>query len=410
MVRQTRAASRAESDESIDQVEVDAPRKGPPQSDVNFERKFVVAKENSLPNSKLYLVRHPKNRTPCIYRIDEKHCDEVVSIGDTYRSWFYGESVVSDGLIRLFSPIHPLFLALPYFISSKTKFVELEELVCDSECPSIAALLQNEQFLRNISKISDCKEICDTTVYRFNESKALEWISDRFQRLRQALVEEGGLHKSILENVDVLDRYAYGMLCDYLNSEMAALVKSHLSIQDPPTDENGHVDMSMKRKAEDMYEDVDQKPVKKPKESITKKKLQQASKGTKAIRMSRLAASRILHVGRGIGEATPYGKRMDRLSNRIFGEVVRATDTKSMKVVRVMSAEPYETKEQLSVKYYPNLPMFHYLTKMLRFHGLLFDEHVVFRQVQDELKILRGKVVRPPIGQGKRALLRGAKK
>ncbi|WKY04721.1 hypothetical protein Q1695_005603 [Nippostrongylus brasiliensis] len=283
MVRQTRAASRAESDESIDQVEVDAPRKGPPQSDVNFERKFVVAKENSLPNSKLYLVRHPKNRTPCIYRIDEKHCDEVVSIGDTYRSWFYGESVVSDGLIRLFSPIHPLFLALPYFISSKTKFVELEELVCDSECPSIAALLQNEQFLRNISKISDCKEICDTTVYRFNESKALEWISDRFQRLRQALVEEGGLHKSILENVDVLDRYAYGMLCDYLNSEMAALVKSHLSIQDPPTDENGHVDMSMKRKAEDMYEDVDQKPVKKPKESITKKKLQQASKGTKAI-------------------------------------------------------------------------------------------------------------------------------
>ncbi|VDL84429.1 unnamed protein product [Nippostrongylus brasiliensis] len=175
MVRQTRAASRAESDESIDQVEVDAPRKGPPPSD-------------------------------------------VVSIGDTYRSWFYGESVVSDGLIRLFSPVHPLFLALPYFISSKTKFVELEELVCDSECPSIAALLQNEQFLRNISKISDCKggfssdflfslvlfklssEICDTTVYRFNESKALEWISDRFQRLRQALVEEGGLHKSILEN------------------------------------------------------------------------------------------------------------------------------------------------------------------------------------------------------------------
>ncbi|KAK6039450.1 DNA 3'-phosphatase [Cooperia oncophora] len=45
-----------------------------------------------------------------------------------------------------------------------------------------------------------------------------------------------------------------------------------------------------------------------------------------------------------------------------------------------MSAEPDETKEQLSVKYYPNLPMFHYLTKMLRFHGLLFDEHVVFRQ------------------------------
>ena len=84
--------------------------------------------------------------------------------------------------------------------------------------------------------------------------------------------------------------------------------------------------------------------------------------------------------------------------------------------------EPYEQRDQLSPKYYPNLPMFHYLTKMLRFHGLFFDDHVVFRQVlkfislifsfqvQDELKMMRGKVVRPPIGQGKRATLRGAKK
>uniref|UniRef100_A0A0K0DE89 Small ribosomal subunit protein mS33 n=1 Tax=Angiostrongylus cantonensis TaxID=6313 RepID=A0A0K0DE89_ANGCA len=126
--------------------------------------------------------------------------------------------------------------------------------------------------------------------------------------------------------------------------------------------------------------------------------------------MSRLAPSRIIHAGRGIGNLTPYGKRIDRLSRRIFGEVVRTTDNKSMKVVRIMAAEPYETNEQLSVKYYPNLPMFHYLTKMLRFHGLFFDDHVVFRQVQDELKIIRGKVVRPPIGEGKRALLRGSKK
>ncbi|PAV56289.1 hypothetical protein WR25_15713 [Diploscapter pachys] len=123
----------------------------------------------------------------------------------------------------------------------------------------------------------------------------------------------------------------------------------------------------------------------------------------------RLVAHRINHIDRGINQPTAYGKRMERLSNRIFGEVVKPTDVKSKKVVRVMAAEPLETKEQLSVEYYPNLPMFHYLTKMLRFHGLFFDDHVVFRQVQDELKILRGKVVRPPIGQGKRAQLRAKK-
>lgn len=71
-----------------------------------------------------------------------------------------------------------------------------------------------------------------------------------------------------------------------------------------------------------------------------------------------------------------------------------------------MAAEPLEQRADKNVDYYPNLPMFHYLTKLLRLHGLFFDEHVVWREVQDNLKILRGKVVNPKPGEGKRALLR----
>ncbi|KAI6220831.1 28S ribosomal protein S33, mitochondrial [Aphelenchoides fujianensis] len=123
----------------------------------------------------------------------------------------------------------------------------------------------------------------------------------------------------------------------------------------------------------------------------------------------RIMASRISNAGRGVDWSSPYGKRMERLSNRIFNEVTRPTNYKSMKVVRVMQVEPWEQRAEKNTEYFPNLPMFHYLTKMLRFHGLFFDEHVVWRQVQDELKILRGKVVRPVIGQGKRAMLRAKK-
>ncbi|KAH7725556.1 Protein MRPS-33 [Aphelenchoides avenae] len=119
-------------------------------------------------------------------------------------------------------------------------------------------------------------------------------------------------------------------------------------------------------------------------------------------------ASRIAHTSRGLNSATAYGKRMERLSNRIFGEVVRPTNPRSMKVVRVMAAEPYEQMPEKRVDYFPNTPMFHYLTKMLYLHGLFFDQHVVWRKIQDELKTLRGKV-RPEIGQGKRAQLRAKK-
>uniref|UniRef100_A0A0N5CB03 Small ribosomal subunit protein mS33 n=1 Tax=Strongyloides papillosus TaxID=174720 RepID=A0A0N5CB03_STREA len=120
----------------------------------------------------------------------------------------------------------------------------------------------------------------------------------------------------------------------------------------------------------------------------------------------RTMASRIVRFGKGITNTTPYGKRMERLSNRIFNEVTRTTDAKSMKMIKILSAEPLEQQDQKSVSYYPNLPMFHYLTKLLYFHGVFMDEHLIWRKIQDEIQIKRGKVVRPVIGEGKRAQLR----
>ncbi|KAE9421800.1 hypothetical protein Angca_003070, partial [Angiostrongylus cantonensis] len=255
-----------------------------PLSDSSYQRKFVIAKENDLANSSLYRVCHPKNGSPCLYRIGEKHCDEAsFFVGETFRSWFYGNSVVSDGAIRLMSPVHPLFLAIPYFIKSKGAFVELEEVLCDTECPSIAVLLKNEQFLRNVDRVCELKEVLGTKVYRFSEAKALEWISNRFYRLRDALRLQKDLHKSIINDDDVLSRYAFGVLCDYMNPELATVAKIHLSIKDPPAGDTPHVDMSMKRKSDDVYEVAEQKPIKKSKESVTMKKLHKASKGTKSI-------------------------------------------------------------------------------------------------------------------------------
>lgn len=95
-------------------------------------------------------------------------------------------------------------------------------------------------------------------------------------------------------------------------------------------------------------------------------------------------ASRIDHVSRGLNTGTGYGKRMTRLSNRIFTEVTRPTDIKSIKVVQVMADEPVEQREDKGVGYYPNLPMFHYLTKMLSLHGLYMDDHMMFRKLQVE--------------------------
>ncbi|VDN03249.1 unnamed protein product [Thelazia callipaeda] len=140
------------------------------------------------------------------------------------------------------------------------------------------------------------------------------------------------------------------------------------------------------------------------------------SRTNQALRVSKTGAavktmkSRINLAGRGINCETDYGKHMNDLSRQIFTEPPRETESKNLKVVRVMSEEPLEQQPFKSIDYYPNQPMFHYLTKLLRFHGLYFDEHVVWREVQNRLKLARGKMLYPPIGQGKRAQLRGDKK
>jgi len=69
------------------------------------------------------------------------------------------------------------------------------------------------------------------------------------------------------------------------------------------------------------------------------------------------------------GMASNYAKHMAQLSARIFGEVVRPTDRKSMKVVRLFAELPYHKDTDL-VEYYPRHVELTSLMKRLRFLGL----------------------------------------
>ncbi|GIY57816.1 28S ribosomal protein S33, mitochondrial [Caerostris extrusa] len=96
-----------------------------------------------------------------------------------------------------------------------------------------------------------------------------------------------------------------------------------------------------------------------------------------------------------------YAFRMTRLSNRIFGEVARPTNAKSMKVVRLMKRRPVDLDPYI-VNFYPPHEEYSKLMSVLREHGLYRDEHLDFKEEMVRMRILRGKV-KPKPGQGKRA-------
>ncbi|XP_052034479.1 28S ribosomal protein S33, mitochondrial-like [Apodemus sylvaticus] len=85
-----------------------------------------------------------------------------------------------------------------------------------------------------------------------------------------------------------------------------------------------------------------------------------------------------------------YALRMSRLSARIFGEVARPTDSKSMKVVNLFSEQPLAKKKEI-YDWYPNHNTYFELMGTLRFLGLYRDEHQDFKDEQRRLKNLRGK-------------------
>lgn len=90
-------------------------------------------------------------------------------------------------------------------------------------------------------------------------------------------------------------------------------------------------------------------------------------------------------------QTTEYARRMNRLRNRIFGEVARTTNSKSMKVVRLFSEEPVHLRREV-YGYYPRHPEIGELMKKLRYYGLYRDEHADFVEEMVRMRALRGKV------------------
>ncbi|XP_043264607.1 28S ribosomal protein S33, mitochondrial [Colletes gigas] len=95
--------------------------------------------------------------------------------------------------------------------------------------------------------------------------------------------------------------------------------------------------------------------------------------------------------------STKYATRMNHLSNRIFGEVTRSTNSKSMKVVKLFSALPLH-KDPNIINYYPRHKEIDTLMDHLRNYGLFRNEHKDFIEEKQRLRELRGKMkwIPPP--------------
>lgn len=118
--------------------------------------RFGCFSVGSLPNSRIIKLRHPKEGC-ALFRLSGNSFDEILAVNDGHRSFFYGESVIEDGTIHLFSPYNPVFVCLSYLQKTSAKFVEINEILVDEKFEGIKELQTNERVLKALEGVTDVK-------------------------------------------------------------------------------------------------------------------------------------------------------------------------------------------------------------------------------------------------------------
>ncbi|XP_053403465.1 ribonuclease H2 subunit B-like isoform X2 [Mercenaria mercenaria] len=186
-------------------------------------------------------LRHPRTGQKCLFLFtnEDKDIYEIVQFKEEYRSWFIGETIQHDGSIFLTTQVDPVFLILPYLIKAaqSEKFMTLDQTVCDDdfpECQRLQSCCQPEL----LEHVADVKGDDDFKVYRFNKDKTLSWLKLKTENVckvleRKNICVSGAKTSELIQSKATEDeymRYAYGIVSDYLSTEMSSALREHLGI------------------------------------------------------------------------------------------------------------------------------------------------------------------------------------
>lgn len=188
-------------------------------------------------------LRHPGSDEGSYFVLKcETDLSELLTFAEKHRSWFFNDTVASNGQIYIPIPIDPLYFMVSLLTKDTTKAVPLDHLLEDSDFPSMKTLLKVLQSV-DICIVADQKGPDDLKAFKFNEEKTLNWLKTKcnlvVEALKQSKVNTGGNVTSStfvnLENnnddLSVLAA-AFGIVSEYLSLEMSQKLRQHLNLPD----------------------------------------------------------------------------------------------------------------------------------------------------------------------------------
>ncbi|CAE6511284.1 unnamed protein product [Rhizoctonia solani] len=157
------------------------------------------ALQPSAPSLRPLRLPHPRTGLPALFIYHGSTLLELHSVNpDAPRSWFVGQSVVSNGNLLLMTPIDPAFILIPFLksLDSKAPFKPtddlLEEIISTHSPPDIhkedvTSFMALDCARRALRQLCETKDVPpDITVHRPSTERIIAFIKRRIDRVVSA--------------------------------------------------------------------------------------------------------------------------------------------------------------------------------------------------------------------------------
>lgn len=182
------------------------------------------------------------------YLVGSGVLEECMAYKPRYSSWFVDDSVVSQGVLHISTPVDPLFFVLRGLTNIKNRnntFCDLEEIVScigllgseSSFCMRcIQEMMEKDDQMRCLC---DFKEVGKDRYYRLNEEKVVAWLILKVKALQQALSVPGSAFEQMDENG--LKLYCVSLISEYLpdDNNWISTLKDKLNLENNIKDTPG---------------------------------------------------------------------------------------------------------------------------------------------------------------------------
>lgn len=213
------------------------------------------------------------------------HIQECNVVKKKFSSWFVDDSIIQDGSLYIWTPIHIVFLVLPALEKAREQgtFCGIDHIVecldCGSDAFAVMDIVRAQQ--KKLQDVCEFKENGGELYYKLNDDKMKAWLQRRVVRLENDLKKKDDAFGSLSDAA--LHLYSVGMVSEYLSDTWSEALYELYNLEKPTV-----------VPASNVVDDVIvQKEVKKPRvdpKQLQKARALEAKKEAKAKKLAKESA------------------------------------------------------------------------------------------------------------------------